>query len=96
MLAAGFLGEVRALRARGDLHPALPALRAVGYRQAWAHLDGASDAAGFRSQAIVATRQLAKRQITWLRGEPDARVLDPEDDGCACRALRALDDFLTD
>ncbi|MDE1958507.1 MAG: tRNA (adenosine(37)-N6)-dimethylallyltransferase MiaA [Xanthomonadaceae bacterium] len=96
MLAAGFLDEVRALRARGDLHPALPALRAVGYRQAWAHLEGASDAAGFREQSIAATRQLAKRQITWLRGEIDARVLDPEADGGAERALRALDDFLTD
>ncbi len=96
MLAAGFLDEVRALRERGDLQRDLPALRAVGYRQAWAHLDGVSDAAGFRSQAIAATRQLAKRQITWLRGELDAQVLDPEDDGGACRALRAVDDFLTD
>ena len=96
MLAAGFLDEVRGLRERGDLQRDLPALRAVGYRQAWAHLDGCTDAAGFRSQAIATTRQLAKRQITWLRGELDARVFDPEDGGGACRALRALDDFLTD
>ena len=96
MLTAGFLDEVRGLRARGDLHPDLPALRAVGYRQAWAHLDGTSDAGGFRSQSIAATRQLAKRQITWLRGELDARVLDPEDAGCGGRAARALDAFLTD
>ena len=96
MLAAGFLDEVRGLRERGNLHRDLPALRAVGYRQAWAHLDGFADAASFRSQAIAATRQLAKRQITWLRGEPDARVLDPEDGGGAFRALRALDDFLTE
>lgn len=96
MLAAGFLDEVRRLRERGDLQRDLPALRAVGYRQAWAHLDGVSDAAGFRSQAIAATRQLAKRQITWLRSELDARVLDPGDAGCAGRAASALDAFLTD
>lgn len=84
MLAEGFLDEVRALRAVPALrdHPApldLPALRAVGYRQAWEHLDGACDAATFRDRAIAATRQLAKRQLTWLRGLPDLRWFDPED-----------------
>lgn len=78
MLAAGFLDELRVLRARGDLHADLPAIRAVGYRQGWEYLDGATDAAGFRDRAIFATRQLAKRQITWLRAELDARVFDPE------------------
>lgn len=82
MLAAGFLDEVRALRALPALraHPRpldLPALRAVGYRQAWEHLDGASTPAEFRARAIAATRQLAKRQFTWLRGELDARWFDP-------------------
>ena len=82
MLDAGFLDEVRALRALPGLaaHPRpldLPALRAVGYRQAWEHLDGASRAAEFRGRAIAATRQLAKRQFTWLRGELDARWFDP-------------------
>ena len=82
MLDAGFLDEVRALRALPGLaaHPRpldLPALRAVGYRQAWEHLDGASTAAEFRGCAIAATRQLAKRQFTWLRGELDARWFDP-------------------
>jgi tRNA dimethylallyltransferase len=82
MLAAGFLDEVRALRALPALrmHPRpldLPALRAVGYRQAWEHLDGATSAAQFRERAIAATRQLAKRQSTWLRGELDARWFDP-------------------
>ena len=96
MLAAGFLDEVRGLRERGDLQRDLPALRAVGYRQAWEHFDGASDALDFRAQAIAATRQLAKRQITWLRGELDAQVLDPEGAGCAGRAARGLDAFLTD
>ncbi|TWG94571.1 tRNA dimethylallyltransferase [Luteimonas sp. J16] len=91
MLAAGFLDEVRALRALPELrgHPApldLPAIRAVGYRQAWEHLDGATDAAQFRERAIAATRQLAKRQLTWLRGELDALWFDPE------RQRAALDD----
>jgi tRNA dimethylallyltransferase len=78
MLAAGFLDEVRALRGRGDLHPDLPAIRAVGYRQAWQHLEGQFDAAELRERGIFATRQLAKRQITWLRSELDARTFDPE------------------
>ena len=82
MLTAGLLDEVRALRRRTDLHADLPALRAVGYRQAWEHLDRRSDAPTFRQRAIFATRQLAKRQITWLRGELDARWFDP-DEGCS-------------
>ena len=69
MLAAGLVDEVRGLRARGDLQPRLPALRCVGYRQAWAALD-AGDLAPLREQGIAATRQLAKRQLTWLRGMP--------------------------
>lgn len=77
MLAEGFLDEVRRLRADPRLHPDLPAMRAVGYRQAWRHLDGLTDAAGFRDEAIAATRQLAKRQLTWLRGQLDARWFDP-------------------
>ena len=82
MRGAGFLDEMRALRALPQLraHPApleLPAVRAVGYRQAWEFLDGACDAATFRARAIAATRQLAKRQFTWLRREVDARWFDP-------------------
>ncbi len=80
MLAAGFLDEVRALRADPRLHAELPAMRAVGYRQAWRHLAGETDADGFREQALAATRQLAKRQLTWLRSRPEARWLDPERD----------------
>ncbi|OYV40614.1 MAG: tRNA (adenosine(37)-N6)-dimethylallyltransferase MiaA [Thiomonas sp. 20-64-5] len=76
MLAAGFLDEVRALRQRGDLSPALPSIRAVGYRQAWSHLDGITSATEFREQAIAATRQLAKRQLTWLRSMPQREVFD--------------------
>ena len=82
MLAAGFLDEVRGLIADPRLHAVdrpqdLPAMRAVGYRQAWSHLRGEIDAAAFREQAIAATRQLAKRQYTWLRREFAARWLDP-------------------
>ncbi len=94
MLAAGFLDEVRALRARGDLHADLPAIRAVGYRQAWEHLDGQTNAAEFRDRGVFATRQLAKRQITWLRGELDARVFDPDRPGLQAAAEDALELFL--
>ncbi|WP_414708759.1 tRNA (adenosine(37)-N6)-dimethylallyltransferase MiaA [Ramlibacter sp.] len=67
MLQAGFLDEVRALRARGDLHPGLPSMRCVGYRQAWEALDAGWTPAMLRERGIAATRQLAKRQLTWLR-----------------------------
>jgi len=67
MLACGFIDEVRALKQRGDLTPDLPSMRCVGYRQAWAYLDGHGSHAEFRAAAIAATRQLAKRQLTWLR-----------------------------
>jgi tRNA dimethylallyltransferase len=77
MLASGFVDEVRALRARGDLRPDLPSMRSVGYRQAWNFLDGATDFATFRAAGIAATRQLAKRQITWLRSMQDATLIDP-------------------
>jgi tRNA dimethylallyltransferase len=94
MLAAGFLDEVRTLRARGDLDRDLPALRAVGYRQAWAHLEGETSAPTFRERSIFATRQLAKRQITWLRSELDARWIDPDRDGSDAEAARAVARFL--
>lgn len=76
MLAAGLLDEVRALRAQ-SLDPDLPSMRSVGYRQALQLLDGKLDFAGFRAAGIAATRQLAKRQITWLRSMPDAIAIDP-------------------
>ena len=69
MVDAGFLGEVERLRARGDLNADMPAMRAVGYRQLWAHLDGRYSWDEARAKAIVATRQYAKRQLTWLRGD---------------------------
>ena len=90
MLQAGFLDEVRRLRALPQLqaHPApleLPAVRAVGYRQAWEFLDGQGDAARFRERGIFATRQLAKRQLTWLRGELDTLWFDPGSDRARLR-----------
>ncbi len=77
MLEEGFLEEVRALRARGDLGTHMPALRSVGYRQAWEHLEQGTTLAAFRGAAIAATRQLAKRQMTWLRSMSDATRIDP-------------------
>ncbi len=83
MLAAGFVDEVQRLRARGDLSADLPSMRCVGYRQAWESLDGSWPMAALREHGIAATRQLAKRQITWLRGMPRRQVV-------ACDAPDAL------
>ena len=101
MLAAGLVDEVRRLRARGDLSPGLPSMRCVGYRQTWEALDVAESAgentlqlglspaalAGLRDRALFATRQLAKRQLTWLRGMPGRTVV-------ACDAPDAMDQVL--
>src|SRR3546814_20646674 len=70
------IAEVESLRARGDLHPGLPSMRCVGYRQTWEHLDGAYGLAELRERGIIATRQLAKRQLTWLRSMPDPHNID--------------------
>ncbi|WP_312440293.1 tRNA (adenosine(37)-N6)-dimethylallyltransferase MiaA [Janthinobacterium sp.] len=70
------LDEVEQLRRRGDLHPGLPSMRCVGYRQAWDYLDGRIDRAALRETGIIATRQLAKRQLTWLRAMPERIVID--------------------
>lgn len=78
MMAAGFMDEVKALRARGDLHPDLPSMRCVGYRQAWQGLDAAWHEADILERGIFATRQLAKRQITWLRSMPKRMVVDAQ------------------
>lgn len=75
MMAAGFMDEVKALRARGNLHPDLPSMRCVGYRQAWEGLDAGWSEAEILERGIFATRQLAKRQITWLRSMPDRLVV---------------------
>ena len=73
---SGLVAEVAGLRARGDLHPSLPSMRCVGYRQAWEYLDGTIDRAALRDTGIIATRQLAKRQLTWLRSMPARVVID--------------------
>ena len=87
MLAVGLVEEVQALRARGDLHPDLPSMRCVGYRQVWEVLDGRSPQAELRDKGVFATRQLAKRQITWLRSMPQRHVI-------ACDAPDALTQVL--
>jgi len=82
MLAAGLIDEVTQLKARPDLHLGLPSMRAVGYRQVWQYLAGECDFAQMREAGIAATRQLAKRQFTWLRGWHDLRwVYTQADDG---------------
>jgi tRNA dimethylallyltransferase len=77
MMRAGFLTEVEGLHARGDLTAVHPAIRAVGYRQLWSHLEGEIPLAEAVRRAITATRQLAKRQMTWIRSEPGLTVLEP-------------------
>jgi len=79
MMSAGFLDEVARLRARGDLTARHPSMRAVGYRQLWAHLDGAFGLEEAVERAVAATRQLAKRQLTWMRAEPLGSWLDPDE-----------------
>ncbi len=95
MLAAGLLDEVRALQAKYPaLTPAMPAMRCVGYRQALEHLAGTYDLALLREKGIAATRQLAKRQMTWLRGMDDVEVLDCLESGLAEKLEQRLRDFL--
>jgi len=79
MLAAGLVEELRGLRRRYALEPSLPSMRCVGYRQAWEYLDGHIDAPTFRAKGVAATRQLAKRQLTWLRATAAAVLAVPGD-----------------
>lgn len=79
MLAAGFVDEVRGLMARQDLHKDLPAIRAVGYRQVWEHLEGQYDYAEMIAKGVAASRQLAKRQLTWLRNWPNLKWVYTDD-----------------
>ncbi len=91
MMSAGFEEEVRRLMARGDLHPDLPSIRCVGYRQMWMYLLGEIDREEAIYRGICATRQLAKRQMTWLRGWPDVEWLDSEQpDEAFERVTRAI------
>jgi tRNA dimethylallyltransferase len=88
MLAESMIDEVKALRARGDLQPNLPSMRCVGYRQVWEALDGLWPMTELRERGIAATRQLAKRQITWLRSTPQREVV-------ACDAPDAVEQVLS-
>jgi len=94
MLAGGFLDEVKALRARGDLHPDLRVMRCVGYRQAWEALDGQWPLSELHDKGIFATRQLAKRQITWLRSMPQRRVVACDAPDALAQVLGLAADFL--
>ena len=76
MLEQGFVDEVKSLRDRGDLHEDLPAIRAVGYRQVWDYLESRIDYTEMEERGVIATRQLAKRQLTWLRSEKDLTIYD--------------------
>jgi tRNA dimethylallyltransferase len=78
MIEQGLLNEVKSLMARGDLSPEMTSMRCVGYRQAWEHLSGEIDYAAFEEKGIAATRQLAKRQLTWLRGMSNVESYDKE------------------
>jgi tRNA dimethylallyltransferase len=91
MLTNGFLDEVKVLRARGDLTPDLPAMRCVGYRQAWEALDGTLPMSELRDRGVFATRQLAKRQITWLRSLPQRTVLEADGQDVLKQALAWVD-----
>ncbi|SFU40386.1 tRNA (adenosine(37)-N6)-dimethylallyltransferase MiaA [Pseudoduganella namucuonensis] len=86
------IDEVKVLRRRGDLHPGLPSMRCVGYRQAWEYLDGAIDYKTMRETGIIATRQLAKRQLTWLRSMPERVVIDCLRPGAAGAMLDQIKD----
>jgi len=93
MLAQGLVEEVKTLRARGDLHPNLPSMRCVGYRQVWEALDGVTPTSEVRDKGVFATRQLAKRQITWLRSMPARQVVAcdaPDALGQVLRVVRSL------
>ena len=94
MLAAGFIDEIHTLRQRGDLHPDLPSIRCVGYRQAWLALDAATPLAIWRDQAIAATRQLAKRQLTWLRSMPTRQAIASDSANPIAQVLQAADKLL--
>jgi tRNA dimethylallyltransferase len=90
MLAAGLVEELEGLRARYPLHPGLPSMRCVGYRQAWDYLEGAYERDALRDRGIFATRQLAKRQLTWLRAWQGLHAFDCLDPQVAPKVLTAL------
>jgi tRNA dimethylallyltransferase len=94
MMQQGFMDEMKVLHARSDLNVDLPSMRAVGYRQAWDWLEGNCSSEQMRERAIAATRQLAKRQLTWLRRETDSLWYDLQTDDACAEVFGALQDFL--
>jgi len=90
MLACGLVEELESLRKRYSLQASMPSMRCVGYRQAWDYLEGEIDRAALREKAIAATRQLAKRQLTWLRSLPGIETLDADDSQLAQRITSAF------
>jgi tRNA dimethylallyltransferase len=94
MLAQGFMEEIETLRLRGDLNPNLPSMRCVGYRQGWEALDGLWPMAELRERGIAATRQLAKRQITWLRSMPERQVVRCDAPDALGQVLKLVDELL--
>lgn len=91
MVEQGFVEEVEKLRGRGDLHPELPSMRSVGYRQVWSYLDGAYSRDEMVQRGVIATRQLAKRQLTWLRGWEGVHWLESSACDNLPRALKYLE-----
>ena len=94
MMEAGFIDEMKGLFSRSDLNPSMPSMRAVGYRQAWEWLEGKSTPEQMREKAIAATRQLAKRQLTWLRRESASVWYDLQADGVTQKVIEELGGFL--
>ncbi len=94
MLEEGFVQEVQQLRERGDLNEDLPSIRCVGYRQLWQHLAGQDTLEQAREKGIAATRQLAKRQLTWLRSMPDRQTIDCLGTGIAAQVIDAAAPFM--
>lgn len=94
MMKEGLLDEVRALHARGDLHGDLPAIRSVGYRQLWEHLQGNEPLESAVQRAIFATRHLARRQLIWLRAETDVRSVDALESTADALMVQAIDSVL--
>ncbi len=91
MIRQGFVEEVQALWARGDLDVQMPSVRCVGYRQVWNYLSGDWDHATMVEKGIIATRQLAKRQVTWLRSWPELHWLDSLSDNLLAKALKKIE-----
>jgi len=94
MLDEGFMNEMKTLHGRGDLRPEMPAMRCVGYRQAWSYLEGEISAEEMREKTLAATRQLAKRQLTWLRQETAALWYDPKVENEKDSVFREVAKFL--